>query len=332
MRVTVVRPEELGPLEAGLWATFQHSSPVMSSPFLSLTFAQAVGRSRSNAHVAVVEENGKIEAFLPFELASSGIAVPIGWPMNDLQGIIGSGAHLDARSVVRGAALRGWRFAHVPAEQTALAPYRYRGTFVQGREMDLTDGYQSYLKQRGKSFIKRSAYTRRSIERHVGPVSLEWNSPSPEHLRQLIDWKADKYGGFARLLSSDPTAVRIIEELSRANSGDCCGVVNVLFAGERAVAIHMGLIGPRGLCVWLPTYDRDLSRFSPGTMMWFAVAEEASSRGVTRIDFGYGGDRYKLHLTTESHAVVGGAVWASRTEQFGRAVYRRLFQHPHSPA
>ena len=46
MRVTVVRPGDLGPGEASLWATFQRSSPVTLNPFLSLTFARVVGRSR----------------------------------------------------------------------------------------------------------------------------------------------------------------------------------------------------------------------------------------------------------------------------------------------
>src|ERR1019366_7264692 len=141
MRVAVVQPGELGPSEAALWAKFQHTSPLSLSPFLSLTFAQAVARARSTARVAVVEENGKIEAFLPFELASKSIAIPIGWPMNDVQGFIGSGALLDARSVVRRAGLRAWRFDHAPLEQTALAPPHYHRTTFPSLVLDLTDGY-----------------------------------------------------------------------------------------------------------------------------------------------------------------------------------------------
>jgi CelD/BcsL family acetyltransferase involved in cellulose biosynthesis len=124
MQVTVVRPGDLGPSEADLWAKFQRSWPVMSNPFLSLTFAQAVGRCRPGARVAVVEDGGKIEAFLPFERAALAMGVPIGHPMNDLHGFIGSGAPIDARLVVRRAGLRGWRFAHAPAEQRALAPFQ----------------------------------------------------------------------------------------------------------------------------------------------------------------------------------------------------------------
>ena len=84
MRVTVVRPGDLGPSEASLWSMFQQSSPTTLNPFLSLTFARVVGRHRPDARVAVVETDRQIEAFLPFELADRRMGMPIGYPMNDL--------------------------------------------------------------------------------------------------------------------------------------------------------------------------------------------------------------------------------------------------------
>jgi CelD/BcsL family acetyltransferase involved in cellulose biosynthesis len=97
MRVTVVRPGDLGPSEASLWARFQASLPVTLNPFLSLTFAQVVGRAWPNARVAVVEADGGIEAFLAFELAPRRMGMPIGYPINDLQAFISRGAPIDAR-------------------------------------------------------------------------------------------------------------------------------------------------------------------------------------------------------------------------------------------
>jgi CelD/BcsL family acetyltransferase involved in cellulose biosynthesis len=44
---------------------------------------------------------------------------------------------------------------------------------------------------------------------------------------------------------------------------------------------------------WILAYDPDYSRFSPGTIEWFALFEEAARRGVEIVDFGYGDDRYK---------------------------------------
>src|ERR1700761_3361868 len=89
MRVTVVRPSDLGTAEAALWRGFQQSTPEGHNPFMSFTYVQAVGRFRANARVAVVEEHGLIAAFLPFELGAYGLGMPIGYPMNNLQGFIG---------------------------------------------------------------------------------------------------------------------------------------------------------------------------------------------------------------------------------------------------
>jgi len=323
VRVTVARPGELGPGEAEVWSRFQQRSSVMLNPFLSLTFAKAIGRARPNARVAVIEDDGRIEAFLAYELATRTIARPIGWPMNNLQGFISSGVPLDARSIVRMAGLRGWRFDHALAEQQALDPFHYRRTSVRCREIDLSNGYEAYCKDRARSVPKKRARQRRALERQFGTVSLEWLSPSSEHLRQLMAWKSLKYYG-AHELFSDPTAQQILEELAATSNDDCGGILSVLLAGERPASIHFGLASPRGICGWFQAYDQELARYSPGTMMFFALAEEAARRGIARIDLGYGQELYKFRLGTPSYTVAGGAVWATHAEAVGRAFYRRL--------
>jgi CelD/BcsL family acetyltransferase involved in cellulose biosynthesis len=324
MRVTVVRPGDLGPGEASLWAMFQRSSPATLNPFLSLTFARAVGRCRPGARVAVVETGRQIEAFLPFEMAGGRMGMPIGYPMNDLQGFVGRGTPTDARDVIRQAGLRGWRFVAAPAEQGALVPHYYQGTLARVPVIDLAGGYQSYLSSRRKASTRRIAEKKRALERRLGTLSLNWSSPDPHaHLQQLIDWKTARYGG-ARRLFSDPTARAILDELRTEPGDDCRGLLSVLSAGERVVALFFGLIAYESLCSWFPTYDRELSRYSPGRMMWHPLAEEAARRGITRLDLGYGQDEYKIGLANASYPVIGGAVWASRCEQAARSVYRRL--------
>jgi CelD/BcsL family acetyltransferase involved in cellulose biosynthesis len=330
MRVTVVRPGDLGPGEADLWARFQRSSPVMSNPFLSLTFSQVVDRFRPAARVAVVEDGGRIEAFLPFERNALATGVPIGHPMNDLHGFIGSGAPIDARLVVRRAGLRGWRFAHAPAEQHALAPFHYDGLTVQAPVIDLSNGYYSYFSSRSKNFRKIAGKKRRALERQLGTLSLEWDSSCPaEKLRQLIDQKSGRYYG-TRLLFSDQSALRIVEELASADKDDCQGVVSVTFAGEKPIARFMGIVAQRRLSAWFASYDPDVSRFSPGMMMYLALAEEGAGRGITSIDLCSGQDVYKFHLANDSYPVAAGAVWVSRTEDTARKAYRRLM-HNTSP-
>jgi CelD/BcsL family acetyltransferase involved in cellulose biosynthesis len=323
VQVNVVRPGELGPSEAALWLRFQQRLSVTLNPFLSLTFARAIGRARPNARVAVIEDDGRIEAFLAYELATRTIARPIGWPMNDLQGFVSSGAPLDARSIVRMAGLRGWRFDHAFAEQQPLDRFHYRGTSVRSLEIDLSNGYQAYLENRPKSVTRAGSQRRRALQRQFGTVSLEWGTSSTEHLRQLIAWKSLKYYGTQELFF-DPSAQQILEELATTSNEDCGGLLSVLIAGERPVAIHFGLTSPRGICSWFHAYDQELARYSPGIMMLFALAEEATARSITRIDLGYGQDRYKFRLATPSYTVFGGAVWANSGEAAGRALYRWL--------
>ncbi len=322
MRVTVVRPGDLGAEEARVWAGFQQESPVTLSPFMSLAFAQAVDRCCPSARVAVVEDGGKIQAFLPYQLGSRAMGRPIGSPMNDLQGFIQSAAPIDARWVVRKAGLRGWRFGQAPAEQCALIPYHYDGTLIQALAIDLSAGYESYFNARSKSLATKIMRQRRSLERRIGAVRLEWHTSSPaESLKQLIAWKASKYHGTERLFS-DPAARSLLQELSTAEGENCRGVVSVLSAGGRPVAINLGLTGPRGLAGWFAAYDHDLGRFSPGTLLILAVAEEAAARGISYYDLGYGQHSYKLRLANTSYPVAGGAVWVSRAEELVRRIYR----------
>jgi CelD/BcsL family acetyltransferase involved in cellulose biosynthesis len=323
MRVTVVRPGDLGPGEASLWASFQGSSPELQNPFLSLTFARQVGRSRANARVAVVEADGVIVAFLAFELAPRRIGMPIGYPMNNLQAFVGRDTPLDARRVIRKAGLRGWRFVAAPARQRALTPHHYEGTAVEAPLIDLSDGYKSYYLSRSKKFIEDAGRHLRSLERRAGPVSLEWGTSAPEHIRQLIDWKTARYGG-ARELFSDPGARRIVEEVSATRSEDCGGLVNVLRAGGRVVAVISGVTCPSGLTGWFTAYDEQMRKFSPGTLALLATAEEAERRDITRIDMGAGRDSYKLRLANASYPVAGGAIWAIPGERAARGMYRRL--------
>ena len=315
MRVTVVRPGDLGSTEAALWWSFQHSTPEALNPFMSLTFVQAVGRHRANARVAVVEDHGHIAAFLPFELHAHGLGMPAGYPMNNLQGFIGSGVPLDARWVVRQARLRGWRYSTASVNQPALAPFHYEGTTVPCPVIDLTKDELSHISGRSKA--------RRAMERTFGTVSLEWNSSQPAQIGRLIEWKSRKYHGTS-LLFSDPTARGIVEELAASDNEDCRGVVSVLFAGEQPAAAHLGLLGPQSLAGWFMSYDPALDRFAPGMMLWLPLAQAARERGISRIDLGAGQDTYKFGLSNDSYMVAGGAVWICRAEATARKGFRRL--------
>jgi len=327
MRVTVVRPAELGIGEEKQWREFQTSYPSAAHPNYSLTFARAACRADENGRVAVAEDGGTIRAFLPYSRGSDGIATALGGGQTGVDGVISANDPIDLRHVVRRAGLRGLRFGHAPAGQTSVDPYRYGGDYhwQQVRFADLGNGYGAYVEALPKSVTKRISRTagyRRALEREAGEVRLEWNSADPANLSLLLEWKSAQFE-YVREWLSIPSSRPMVLELAVSENEDCTGVTSVLYAGSTPVSIVLSLRAGHILAPWILAYDPDYSRFSPGTIEWLALFEEAAARGVETLDFGYGDDRYKERFGTGSYLVGGGAVWASRLESAARSAYRR---------
>ena len=101
MQVTLVRPSDLGESEAAQWRAFQSSSLMMSHPFLSLSYVKAWGEVNANARVTVVEDDGQVVAFIPYEIGDGKTASTLGGPHTPMDGVVSSGAPLDMRAIVK---------------------------------------------------------------------------------------------------------------------------------------------------------------------------------------------------------------------------------------
>lgn len=327
MRVTVARPDELGRTEEKLWCEFQNSSPAAAHPCLSLPYARAVCRVDENGRVAVVEDAGEIRAFIPYSVGSDGIAATLGGAQTALDGFVSSGARIDLRRVIRGAGLRGWRFSRVPLEQRALEQYRYQGNYH--AELiyfsDLSNGYDAYVRgltKGGRREVRGAARRRRALEREVGEVSFLWNSNDPSHLPLLLKWKSDQFDG-VREWVSHASMRGLLQELADSDYEDCSGVTSVLQVEGKPVSILLSLRSGRILAPWIVAYNPEYSRFSPGTIKWLALFEDAAARGVEVVDFGYGDNPYKQWFGNATYSVSGGGVWASRLGSAARSLYRK---------
>ena len=327
MRVTVVRPDELGISEEKQWREFQTACPSAANPNYSLTFARAACHADPNGRVAIVEDGNAIRAFLPYTVGSRGIATTLGGGQVNTDGLISSNDPLDLRQVVRLAGLRGWIFSRAPVSQTPVDPYRYEGSHHRQviRFVDLRGGYDAYRQALPRSATKRISRTagyRRALERKVGEVSLVWNDGDPAIHSLLLKWKSAQYE-YARKWGSAPSSRLMVDELAASENEDCSGVTSVLYAGSKPVSIVLSLKSGNILASWMLAYDPEFSHFSPGTIEWLALFEEAAARGVETLDFGYSDKRYKQRFGTGSYMVGAGAVWASRLESAARSAYRR---------
>lgn len=314
MRVTVVRPAELGPTELSLWRAMQRGCDRLRNPFLSPEFTLAVGNARQAARVGVLSEGARIVGFFPHERRGRLLGTAIGAGISDCQALIhDAGFQPDAGELVRACRLPVWEFDHLIATQPAFLPYhrRLHGSPI----MDLSGGYAEYVAARGKqtNAIKSLARKVRKLEREVGEVRFEFESTDPAALATLMRWKSAQY---RRTKARDQFATgwvaQVVAELLDTSTPGCTGTLSVLRAGERPVAAHLGLRSEGVLSYWFPAYDPEFGRYSTGLMLLLRMAEAAAACGVGSVDLGRGQQRYKDELASYELSVAEGRVGVSR--------------------
>jgi len=322
MKVSIVRPTELGVGDLAAWRDMQKSNGAFDNAFLSPGFSVAVGRVQPSARVAVIEDGNRVAGFFPFEVAGSRVGKAICSPLSDAQAIVHrDGLDWDARDLLKRCRLDVWEFRRLIATQSTGAG-RHVSRMRQSPAVSLARGYDDYAADH-RSTVKKIRAQRARLEREVGLVRFEPRSSSQRALELLLEWKSAQYrrtGRWDRL--SERWVVALLEDLLHNTSDGCVGVLSELHAGDRVAALHFGLGTGSTLSYWFPAYDPAASRFSPGLILLLMLVEAAGASGVRRVDLGVGEEEYKRRLMTEELQVAEGSF--ERRSAF--ALARRLRQ------
>lgn len=339
VKISVIHPGDLGAPELAAWRTMQRSTPELAHPFLAPGFVQAAGRARTDARVAILEEGPNIVGFFPFERRRFRIGGAIAAGVSDRQAVI----HVpelewNVRQLLAGCGLDVWEFDHLVASQTAAA-----GQHITRRSspiIDVSGGYQPYLEERlhsSKKTLKAIFYKERKLERDLGPIRFELDVTDPKPLALLMQWKSAQYRRTGR---RDRFAIgwiqRLVLDLFETRSEACVGMLSVLYAADRLVAVHLGLRSDSALACWFPAYDISLASYSPGLMLHLKMAEAAAQDGVRYLDLGKGGEEYKHSLKSGDLSV--GEGWTERPSAVAllrrgqrtprRVIFHTLSRHP----
>ncbi|MEV4252764.1 GNAT family N-acetyltransferase [Spirillospora sp. NPDC049652] len=298
MRVSVVRPSDLGTAEIGRWRALQRSDPDLANPFLAPEFTLGVSRfrgagpGRADVLVGVVEDAGEIAAFFPFERGPLGVGHPVGFGLTDLQGLVAPpGLALDARALLRACGLAVWDFDHLLAAQRTFAPHHT----VRRVEpvMELGSGFAAFeeeMRRTAPKTHKTIRYKERKLARDVGDIHYEFASTDPDDLRRLMAWKSGQYNRTGRTdRFARPWIVALVEHFHRTGFG----VLSVLRAGGVPVSAHFGLRDGRVMAGWFPAYDTRFAKYSPGMIGHLRLAEGCALNGVSEIAMGRGGKEFK---------------------------------------
>ncbi|MAT15581.1 MAG: hypothetical protein CMJ46_09970 [Planctomyces sp.] len=294
-------PEELTPRELRRWEEIQQSNPDLDSPFFRPEYTKLVSFVRKDMDVVIIEQHNRIFGFFPFHRDPYNVGRPVGYPMNDFQGIVAEkGVVVNEHELLEAASLKAWKFDHGLATQQELI----RNSYSQcgSAYLDLKNGFEAYKAERketGSSLIKQVSRKGRNLERDVGPLRFVAHTDDPQVFDTLLEWKQEQY------LQTNKTNTfkfrwprQLLEFVLKQQTEKFRGRLSVLYAGDEIVAIDLGVQSYGVLNSWFPAYDRSFSSYSPGHVLLLETAKACAELGITRIDLGKGDESYKTRYAS----------------------------------
>jgi CelD/BcsL family acetyltransferase involved in cellulose biosynthesis len=335
MRVDIITPRELDAAHRARWHGLRHraSLPHLKNPFYTPEFAQLVGEVQAAARIGVIEIDNRVAGYFAFEQSALGWGRPLCARMSDHHGpVLDERVSIDAARLIRCCGLLGWHFDHLPADQSGFS--RFELTRSTGWLMKLDGDFAAYRAQMDQrtGLLRRIEASMRRLERALGPLRFDAQSTDADAMRRLARWKGDQY---IRTGQIDNFGIRWIREylerLHHRKRPALAGMLSTLHAGDRLVAVHLGMRSEQVWHYYLPTYDRELFRFSPGLCLLYLMAQAAPSLGLDTIDFGTGDMDYKRDLSNAQIELVQGAVEPAPVRAARRGGHEAIRQLRRSP-
>jgi CelD/BcsL family acetyltransferase involved in cellulose biosynthesis len=261
--------------------------------------------------VGVLESNGEICGFFPFQRSAFGVGKPVGGILSDYQAVVSTPeTPWDPCDILRGCGLVVWDFDHLIASQRQFTRFHQRRAISPC--IDLAHGYQSYVAERrgaGSSQIAKTTAIMRKCERVVGDLRFDPDVRDPSLMSLLCKWKSDQY---RRTGKRDLLAMSWVRELLgrilAMKSPAFAGILSVLWAGEKPIAAHFGMRSRNVWHYWFPAYEPEFGKYSPGLMLLLKMAEAAPSMGIRTIDLGKGESLYKQRLMNSAVELAEGSI------------------------
>lgn len=306
---------DLGPEDIAGWEAILAREPSYASPFFTPDYTRLVANCLDGVMVGLLRRDDDLVGVFPYELCGTAIARPVGSIFSDYQAvIIDRDVSWTADELLNGLGLTEWRFDHLLATHTPFAP------FVQRRDVswsiDLSAGFAAYetrLREGGHRQVAEMRRKKRMIEREIGPVEFQPHVVDHSLLDQLLAWKSAQWarsGWSGRFTAA--WEKRLMHALMETNTAGFGGMLSVLRAGGRPIAMHIGMRSRRVWHYWTTVYDHEFARYSPGNVMLVEMARAAESLGLSELDLGKEEFEYKRRLHTHVIPLWEGVVTSPR--------------------
>ncbi|MDP3173115.1 MAG: GNAT family N-acetyltransferase, partial [Phenylobacterium sp.] len=111
---------------------------------------------------------------------------------------------------------------------------------------------------------------------------------------------------------ANPWTRQVLERLAQAKGEDFGLRFAVLRVAGKVIAAEVGLRSGEAYHLWIPVYDPDFARYSPGALMTLETLAALAADGVTMVDFGPVDEAYKRVFAEPGAAVWEGQLHAAR--------------------
>ena len=296
---------DLGAHERARWNALRHANPLLGSPYFDLRFMDVAGGIAPGAAVAVIRRGDEIEGFLPFQRRGA-LIQPLAAPMSDIHGLIApADTTLSLATVLRKLGADRARVSGLIGPAAGGLSVRY------AMAADVSSGFTAYEAGRSTGFLKDKRRRLRALERDHGAVRFTFDRPTPDMLDRIVAGKRQQLRRTHQydIFSCGWTGA-LLHRLAEANDADFGLKLAVLRAGDVIVAGELGMTSGKRHHLWFPIYDAAYARYSPGSLMTLETLRAAAEQGITRVDFGPGGEAYKRDFAEPAEPVFEGMIQA----------------------
>ena len=235
VQISVERPSDLGLDEIAAWHSMQRMTGSLANPFLCPEFSVGVGHFRPGARVAILTDGPTIVGFFPFERRRLGVGVPIGFGLNNRQGIIHAPAmEWNSQEILRACKISVWHFDNLVEGQQPFE--RYAVAVAPSAVIDLTEGFAAYqekLRVKSPQFCKNIGRNTGKLERDAGELHYVVDSHDVAGLRTLMGWKSDQCRRKGWSNAFDRTwIVDVVDYFFSTHTDWFSGLLSLLYAGK----------------------------------------------------------------------------------------------------
>jgi CelD/BcsL family acetyltransferase involved in cellulose biosynthesis len=334
MKIHVVRPHELGTEHRARWLRFARENSSLESPYFRPEFTVAAASVRDDVYVSVLEDEGHVIGYFPFQRGRLGQGAPVGGHLSDYHGVIaGPEATWDVPELLRGSRLSCWEFDHLVLSQ---APFGSRDVhYATSPALDLSEGFAAYKRRRVAASRRVAELDRkaRKLAREIGPLRFVPHTEDRAVLSAVFAWKSEQCQRTGTVDFFDFAWTReLVERILTERKPHFSGELSALYAGDTLVAAHLGMRSERVFHWWFPVYNRACAKHSPGALLLLKVAEEAAARGCRLLDLGKGDDQYKATFADTEIPLAEGCAerpsLGATLREFGLSAETRLRASP----